>query len=86
MQESASGLSYPQVMFVIKRYVGEHSCIMKTTWNIRVITYIIAKRFGDVISSTPSFRTNHLKALVRRDLGVFITNKVCMNAKGLVLK
>lgn len=74
------------MMFVIKHYDGEHSCIMKTTRNRKIIDYIVANRFGDEISSMPSIRTNHLKALARRNLGVFVTNKVCRNARELVFK
>lgn len=42
--------------------------------------------FGEVISFVPFIRPKHLKAMVRKELGVFITNKVWRNTKSLVLR
>lgn len=33
-----------------------------------------------------SFKPRHLKAIVRKELGVFITDKVCRNASSLVIR
>ncbi|XP_039127844.1 uncharacterized protein LOC120263931 [Dioscorea cayenensis subsp. rotundata] len=42
--------------------------------------------FGEITSSVSSIRPKHLKAMVRKELGVFITDKVCRNARSLVIK
>lgn len=34
----------------------------------------------------PFIRPRHLRSMVKKELGVFVTNKVCINAKGLVVK
>ena len=68
-------------MYVVKHYVAEHSCLLQTTKNRRVTSHVVAKGFGDLISGMPFMRPINLKAMVRRKLGVFVTNKVCINAK-----
>ena len=52
----------------------------------RVATYIVPKSYGEVISAMPFIRPKHLRAMVRKDLGVFISNKVNKNTKTLVIK
>ena len=73
-------------VYVVKHYVAEHSCLLQTTKNRRVTSHVVAKRFGDLISGMPFIRPINLKAMVRRELGVFASNKVCRNAKGLIFK
>ncbi|XP_039132316.1 uncharacterized protein LOC120269096 [Dioscorea cayenensis subsp. rotundata] len=73
-------------MFVVKHYESEHSCLLGATKNRRVTAPVVAKRFGEIITAMPFIRPRHLRALVRKELGVFITNKVCRNARDLVLK
>ncbi|KAJ0977999.1 hypothetical protein J5N97_013473 [Dioscorea zingiberensis] len=53
----------------------EHSCLLGTSRNGRVSAQVIANRFGDVICSVPSMKSTQLKAMVRKELGVFITEK-----------
>ena len=73
-------------MYKVKHCVAEHSCLLQTTKNRRVTSHVVVKRFGDLIRSMPFIRPINLKAMVRRELGVFVSNKVCKNAKSLVLK
>lgn len=73
-------------VYAVKHYVVNHSCILGATKNRRVIAHVATRRFGEVISGMPSIRPRHVKALVRNEMGVSITNKVCRNAKALVLK
>lgn len=72
--------------YVVKHYMAEHSCILGATKNKRVIAHVVAKNFGEMISAVPFIKPRQLKAMVRKELGVFITNKVCRNAKILVIK
>lgn len=67
-------------------YVLEHSCLVGTSKNRRVLGNIVVERFFDVISGMPFIRPRHLKTMVRKELGVFISDKVCRNAKSLVLR
>lgn len=71
--------------YVVKHYVPNHSCLLGTSTNKRVAAHIIASKFGDVISSMPIIRPSHLKAMAWRELGIFITDKVCRNSKALVV-
>lgn len=73
-------------LYVIKHYVQNHSCTFGTTRNKRVIAPVISRRFGDIIAAMPFIKPRHLKALVRRELGVFIGDKVCRNAKRLAIR
>lgn len=73
-------------MFVVKHYVSNHSCLLGVTKNRRVTTPLIAKKFGVVINSKLSIKARQLRAMVRAQLGVFVTYKVCRNAKSLVIK
>ena len=68
----------------MKHYVADHSCILGATKNRRVTAHVVARRFGDVLSGMPSIRPRHVKAMVRKEMGMFIINKVCRNAKALV--
>lgn len=72
--------------FTVKHYVPHHSCLLGYTKNRRVTAPVIAKRYGDIIFAMPFIRPSHLMTMVRKDLGVFITSKVCKNAKSLVVK
>ena len=65
----------------MKHYVADHSSILGATKNRRVTAYVVAKRFEEVISGMPSIKPRHVKAMVRKEMGVFITNKVYRNAK-----
>ena len=47
---------------------------------------MVVQKFGDVIAGIPVMKPRHLKALVRRELGVFITDKTCKNVRRLVLR
>ena len=67
--------------YIVKHYVPNHTCLLETSWNKRVTAHIIARKFSNVISSMPYIRPRHLKVMVRRELGVFITDKVCRNSK-----
>lgn len=51
-----------------------------------MIAHAVAKRLGEIISGVVGIRPMHLKATVRKEMGVFITDKVCRNAKAMVLK
>ncbi|KAJ0972622.1 hypothetical protein J5N97_020581 [Dioscorea zingiberensis] len=62
-------------MFVVKHYVAEHSYLLGTFKNKRVTAQVVPDMFGEVISSVPFIRPRHLKAIVRKELGVFV-NKV----------
>lgn len=73
-------------MFVVKHYASQHSCLLGATKNRRVTAPIVAKMFGEIITAMPFIRPRHLRALMTKKLGVFITNKVCRNARDLVLK
>lgn len=73
-------------IYVVKHYVSTHSCLLGVTKNKRVTAQVVVKKFGDVIASMPVIKPRHLKALVRKETGVFVTDKVCKNAKRLVLK
>lgn len=61
-------------------------CLVGTSKNRRVTGNVVAKRFGDEISGMPFIRPRNLKAMVRRELVVFISSKVCRHAKALVRK
>lgn len=73
-------------MYVLKKYIAEHSCLVGTSKNRRVTGKVIANRFFDVINGMPFIKPRHLKAMVRIELGVFISDKVCRNAKAIVLR
>ena len=59
--------------YIVKHYVPNHTCLLETSWNKRVTAHIIASKFGDVISNMPFIRPRHLKAMVKREFGVYIT-------------
>lgn len=63
-------------VYVVKHYVAYHLCILRATKKRRVIAHVVVKRFGKVISGMLSIRPRHVKAMVRKDMGMFITNKV----------
>lgn len=67
-------------------YVLEHSCLVGTSKNRRVLGNIVVERFFDVISGMPFIRPRHLKTMVRKELCAFISSKVYRNTKALVLK
>lgn len=69
----------------MKHYISYHSCHLGATKIRRVIAPLIAKKYVEMINAMPFIRPRHMR-LVRKYLGVFITNMVCRNAKGLVLK
>ncbi|XP_039126939.1 uncharacterized protein LOC120263096 [Dioscorea cayenensis subsp. rotundata] len=71
---------------MVKHYVSTHSCLLGVTKNKRVIAQVVVKKFGDVIASIRVIKPRHLKALVRKETCVFVTDWVCKNAKRLVLK
>lgn len=73
-------------MYTVKHYMAEHSCLLRTTNNKRVTARVVARRFEEVISVMPFIKPRHLKAMVRKEIGVFISNKVCRNAKAMVVK
>lgn len=54
--------------------------------NKRVTARVVAKKFGEVISVMPIIKPRHFKAMVKKEMGVFISNKVCRNAKAMVIK
>ena len=72
-------------LFIIKYYVAEHSCLLKATRNRRVTANVVVEKFGDMIAAMPILKPRHLKALIRMELGVFISDKVCKNDRCLVL-
>ena len=71
-------------LYVVKHYRAEHSCLLGATRNKRVSAHVLVKKFGDVIAGILVMKPRHLKALVRRELGVFITDKTCKNVRRLV--
>lgn len=72
--------------YIVKHYVPNHSCLLGTTKKKKVTTHIIARKFGDVITSMSYIRPSHLKAMVKRELVIFIIDKLCRNSKALVIK
>ena len=72
-------------MQVVKRYVGEHSCLLGATKIQRATAHLMANRFGEMIGSMPFIKLRHFKVMVIKELGVFISNKVCRNARAFVL-
>lgn len=54
--------------------------------NKRVTRSVIVRRFFDVINGMPFIRPMHLRAMVRKELGVFIYSKICRNAKAMALR
>lgn len=44
------------------------------------------ENFGDTMVAMPILKPKHLKALAKKNLGLFISNNVYKNAKCLVLK
>lgn len=72
--------------FTVKHYVSQHTCLLGATRNRRVTAPVVAKRYGELIYGMPFVTPRHLRSLVRKDMGVFITNKVCRNAKGWLLR
>ena len=71
--------------FMIKIYQNEHSCL-STSKNRRLTTIVIARKYGEVINAMPFIKPRHLRALVRKDLGVIVSPHVCRVAKGEVIK
>lgn len=71
---------------MLKQYVPKHSCILGATRNRRVATYVIVEKFSDVIIGMSIMKPKYLKALIRKNLGVFIIDEVSKNARCLVLK
>lgn len=71
---------------MVKHDAPDHTCLLGTTKNGRVIARLIGKQFGEVISSMFFIRARQLRAMVRAQLGVFVTYKVCRNSKSLALK
>ncbi|KAJ0972130.1 hypothetical protein J5N97_020089 [Dioscorea zingiberensis] len=74
-EESPSAKTVRGNNYVVKSYEATHSCLLGTTTNRRVTAHVVAKWFGEVISGMPFIRPRHLKAMVRRELGVFISSK-----------
>lgn len=72
-------------MLIMKHYVSYHSIPLEAVMNRKVIALIIAKRFGKVIIIIPLTRPMHLRTMIKKELLVFITNKVSKNARDLVL-
>lgn len=72
--------------FTVKHYVPEHSFLLNTTRNWRVTTPIVANRFREMIVTMLFIRPKHLRVMVRKEMGAFITRKVCRNAKILAIK
>lgn len=70
----------------MKIYVVDHLCMLGGTKNKRVTAHAVVKRFPEIISGMPTIRPRHLKAMLRKEMGVFITNKVCIFTKAIVLK
>lgn len=70
-------------MYVIKHYVPEHSCIPRATRNKKVTGPIVNKIFRDMISTMTFIKTGHLKIMVKKELGVFITDKLYRDTKRL---
>lgn len=70
----------------MKHYVAQHSCLVGVTKSKRVTAKVVTNIFSDIIVGMPFIRPRHLKTLVRKNLRVFISSKVCRNAKAMVLK
>ena len=73
-------------MYIMKSYVLEHSFFVGTFKNKRMTDGVVARRFFNVIGGMPFIRFRHLRAMVRKKLDIFISGKVCRNAKAIVLK
>lgn len=61
----------------MKHYMSEHLCLCQVIRNKRVMAHVVVKKLGDVIAIMHFIRPHHLKVMVRKKLGLFITNKVC---------
>lgn len=73
-------------IFIVKHYESSHSCLLGTTKNRRVIAPEIAKRFRETLTAMPFIKPRHFRAMVRKEMGAFITKKVCRNARRLLIK
>ena len=73
-------------MYIVKHYVLNHSCLLETTRNKRVNAHVVVKRFEEVISALTFIMPRHLRAMMRKNLEVFISMKVSKNPKTLVIK
>ena len=71
--------------FMVKTYMNEHSCLPASK-NKRVTASVIARKYWEEITSMPFIKPRHLRALVRKDLGVMVSQTVCRAAKGEVIK
>ncbi|WRX26530.1 hypothetical protein QQP08_019017 [Theobroma cacao] len=72
-------------IYMVKKYEFEHSCL-PTTKNKKVIASMIARKYGEKITTMPFIKPRHLRALVRKDLGVRVSFSVCRVAKLEVIK
>ena len=71
--------------FMVKTYVNEHFCLLASK-NKRVTASVIARKYSQKITSMSFIKPRHIRALVRKDLGVMVTPSVCRAAKGEVIK
>ena len=71
---------------MVKHFMLDHSRIIVVTKNKRVIVHVVAKRLGEMISTMLFIRLRQLKAMLMKELGVFISKKVCRNVKVLLIK
>lgn len=68
----------------MKYYASQNSCLLGITKNRWVIALIIARRFGEINTVMPLIRPRHLRALIKKELGVFHKQGV-QNCTDLVL-
>ena len=66
--------------FMVKTYVNEHSCL-PISQNKRVKTSVIARKYGEEITSIPFINLRHIRALVRKDLGLMVILSICKAVK-----
>ena len=71
--------------FMVKTYMSEYSCLFALK-SKRVTTSVIARKYWEEITSMPFIKPRHLRALVRKDLGVMVSHTVCITTKGEVIK
>lgn len=73
-------------LYMVKHYMPGYTCILGATRNRRVSGHVLVEKFGDVIAGIPIINPRHLKVLVKKELVMFITDKICENARCLVSK
>lgn len=78
-------VQWKEKKIVVRHYQPKHSCLLRSIRIRKITSHVVANMFCETITFVSSIRPKHLKALVRRELGVFITDKVYRNVRRLVI-